>query len=157
MWDSCFWFAEKYWSNCIAHTHSHRNNNTKKQKHVEIVSFYCHPSELFHKVNSIVLFNRNQIYKTKIRMFLFSLKCKGNFKRKKTSNGWMILTNHAPWISESCIEIKITSNFYFHIFLWCVIKAFDTLQRIVKMKILCYFSLFACNRHWKDKNFLNFW
>lgn len=84
MWDSCFWFAEKYWSNCIAHTHSHRNNNTKKQKHVEIVSFYCHPSELFHKVNSIMSYlTEIKFTKQKLGCFFSHLNVKVTLKGKK--------------------------------------------------------------------------
>ena len=50
-----------------------------------------------------------------------------------------------PLISESCIEIKIELNFYFHTSLWCLkrftkalkafIKPFEIPQRSVKIKI----------------------
>ena len=30
-----------------------------------------------------------------------------------------VLTGNVPYISESCIEIKIKLNFYFHTSLWC--------------------------------------
>ena len=53
------------------------------------------------------------------------------------------LTLKDPFISESCIEIKIQLNFYFHTSLWCTkrfygglfIKAFEAPQRSVKIKI----------------------
>ena len=55
------------------------------------------------------------------------------------------LTLKDPLISESCIEIKIKLNFYFHTSLWCLkrfyegfkafIKPFEAPQRSVKIKI----------------------
>ena len=56
-----------------------------------------------------------------------------------------------PFISESCIEIKIKLNFYFHTSLWCLkrfyegllkalIKPFEAPQRSVK-KINLIFSI----------------
>ena len=61
-----------------------------------------------------------------------------------TSSG---LTLNVSCISESCIDIKIKLNFYFHTSLWCLkrfyegfkglegIKPFEAPQRIVKIKI----------------------
>ena len=59
------------------------------------------------------------------------------------------LTLNVPHISESCIEIKIKWNFYFHTSTWCLkrfyevfktfIKPFETPQRNVKIKILLIF------------------
>ena len=59
------------------------------------------------------------------------------------------LTLNVPYISESCIEIKIKWNFYFHTSTWCLkrfyevfktfIKPFETPQRNVKIKILLIF------------------
>ena len=56
-----------------------------------------------------------------------------------------VLTLKDPFISETCIEIKIELNFYFHISLWCLkrfyeglkafVKSFEALQRSVKIKI----------------------
>ena len=62
-----------------------------------------------------------------------------------------LLTLPAPCISESCIEIKIKLNFFFHTSLWCLkkfyeglkdfkslkafIKHFEAPQRSVKIKI----------------------
>ena len=37
------------------------------------------------------------------------------------------LTLKGPIISESCIEIKIELNFYFHNSLWCVKKFYEGL------------------------------
>ena len=58
------------------------------------------------------------------------------------TGGWMVLALPAgPCISESCIEIKFSSNFCFYTFLWCLksfkvfIKPFEVLQRRVKIKI----------------------
>ena len=51
------------------------------------------------------------------------------------------ITLKDPFISESCIEIKIELNFYFHTSLWCLkrfyafIKPFEAPQRSVKIKI----------------------
>ena len=51
------------------------------------------------------------------------------------------LTLPVPSISESCIEIKIKFNFYFHTSLWCMkafkalMKPFEAPQRSVKIKI----------------------
>ena len=48
----------------------------------------------------------------------------------------------APYISESCIKIKVNLDFYFHTSCWflkrfygSVIKHFETPQRSVKIKI----------------------
>ena len=54
-----------------------------------------------------------------------------------------LLTLKDPLISESCTEMKIESNFYFHTSLWCLkrftfkafIKPFEVPQRSVKIKI----------------------
>ena len=71
-------------------------------------------------------------------------------RRKKISdynnyNYYYILTLPVPCISESCIEIKLKLNFYFHASLWCpkrfyeglkaFIKPFEAPQRCVKIKI----------------------
>ena len=52
------------------------------------------------------------------------------------------LTLPVPYISGSCIEIKIKSNVYLHTSLWCLkrfdeglIKPFEAPQRKVKIKI----------------------
>ena len=45
------------------------------------------------------------------------------------------LTLPAPCNSESCIEIKIMLNFYFHTSLWCLKMPFEAPQRSVKIKI----------------------
>ena len=37
------------------------------------------------------------------------------------------LTLKEPFISESCIEIKIELNLYFHISLWCFIRFYESL------------------------------
>ena len=37
------------------------------------------------------------------------------------------LTFPAPCISESCIQIKIDLNFYFHTSLWCLKKFYEGL------------------------------
>ena len=60
------------------------------------------------------------------------------------------LTLTVPCISESCIEIKIKLNCYFHTPLWCLkrfyegLKAFikpsEAPQRIVKIKFNSFFS-----------------
>ena len=62
-----------------------------------------------------------------------------------------LLTLLFPFISESCIEIKIKLNFYFHTSLWCLkgfmkalkafIKPFEAPQRSMKIKILTFFFL----------------
>ena len=31
----------------------------------------------------------------------------------------------APWITESCIEIKINLNFYYHPSMWCLERFFE--------------------------------
>ena len=60
-----------------------------------------------------------------------------------------LLTLKDLFISESCIEIKIELNFYFHTSLWCLkgfygglmeafkafIKPFEASQRSMKIKI----------------------
>ena len=38
-----------------------------------------------------------------------------------------ILTLKDPFISESCIEIKIELNFYFHTSLWCLKRFYEGL------------------------------
>ena len=40
----------------------------------------------------------------------------------------MVLTLSAPYISESCIKIKINLNFYFHISLGCLKKFYEGLK-----------------------------
>ena len=35
------------------------------------------------------------------------------------------LTLKDPFISESCVEIKIELNFYFHTFLWCLKRFYE--------------------------------
>ena len=37
------------------------------------------------------------------------------------------LTLNVPCISESCIEIKIKLNFYFHTYLWCLKRFYEGL------------------------------
>ena len=39
----------------------------------------------------------------------------------------IILTLPAPFISESCIKIKINLNFYFHTSLWCLKNLYEGL------------------------------
>ena len=39
------------------------------------------------------------------------------------------LTNNAPCISASCIEINIKLNFYFHTSLWCLKRFYEGLLR----------------------------
>ena len=38
----------------------------------------------------------------------------------------------APCISESCIEIKIKLNFYFHTSLWCLKRFYEGLKDLYK-------------------------
>ena len=38
------------------------------------------------------------------------------------------LTLNVPCISESCIEIKIKLNFYFHTSLWCLKRFYEDLK-----------------------------
>ena len=38
------------------------------------------------------------------------------------------LTLNVPCISESCIEIKIKLNLYFHTFLWCLKRFYEDLK-----------------------------
>ena len=38
-----------------------------------------------------------------------------------------LLTLKDPFISESCIEIKIELNFYFHTSLWCLKRFYEGL------------------------------
>ena len=45
------------------------------------------------------------------------------------------LTLKDPFISESCIEIKIELNFYFHTSSWCLKRFYEASQRSVKIKI----------------------
>ena len=63
-------------------------------------------------------------------------------KQSNTHNPLEPLTLKDPFISESCIEIKIELNFYFHTSLLCLkrafkafIKPFEAPQRSVKIKI----------------------
>ena len=37
-----------------------------------------------------------------------------------------------PWISESCIKIKINVDFYFHTSLWCLERFYEGLQGLHK-------------------------
>ena len=70
-------------------------------------------------------------------------------KRKKYHN--VILTLSAPSISESCLNMKINLNFYFHTSLQCLkrffkafqafIKSFEAPQGSVKIKFKLLFSL----------------
>ena len=39
----------------------------------------------------------------------------------------MVLTLKDPFISESCIEIKIELSFYFHTSLWCLKRFYEGL------------------------------
>ena len=61
---------------------------------------------------------------------------------------YIVLTLKVPCISESCIEIKIKLDFYFHTSFWCIkrfyestIKPFEAPQRSVKRKFNLIFSL----------------
>ena len=47
----------------------------------------------------------------------------------------LLLSVPAPCISESCIKIKISLNFYFHTSLWCFKRFLKAPQRNVKIKI----------------------
>ena len=55
-----------------------------------------------------------------------------------------ILTLKDPFISESCIEIKIKLNFYFHTSLWCLKRFYEGLKGQCNMRcchphsLLCY-------------------
>ena len=54
------------------------------------------------------------------------------------------LTLKDPFISESCIEIKIQLNFYFHTSLWCLkrfYKGLKGLEAPQKLKLNLIFSL----------------
>ena len=42
------------------------------------------------------------------------------------------LTLKDPFISESCIEIKIELNFYFHTSLWCLKRFYEGLKGLYK-------------------------
>ena len=49
----------------------------------------------------------------------------------KNSENWkLILTLPAPCISESCTEIKIKLNFYFHTSLWCLKRFYEGLKAL---------------------------
>ena len=48
-----------------------------------------------------------------------------DYVRKITSNLSLIV----PYISESCIKIKIKLNFYFHTSLWCLRRFYEDLLR----------------------------
>ena len=53
-------------------------------------------------------------------------------------NAMSFLTFPAPYISESCIKIKINLNFYFDTSLWSLKRfheAFEAPQKSVKIKI----------------------
>ena len=41
-----------------------------------------------------------------------------------------VLTGNVPYISESCIEIKIKLNFYFHTSLWCHKRFYEGLKNL---------------------------
>ena len=41
-----------------------------------------------------------------------------------------ILNLKDPFISESCIEIKIELNFYFHTSLWCLKRFYEGLKAL---------------------------
>ena len=63
------------------------------------------------------------------------------------------LTLPAPFISESCIEIKINLNFYFHTSLWCLKRFYEGVHKTVwgttkkyENKNLNYFFLFVRDR-----------
>ena len=61
-----------------------------------------------------------------------------NLVRKLPNN----FTLNVPCISESCIEIKIKLNFYFHTSLWCLKKRFyEGLKGVWKYKFNLIFSL----------------
>ena len=63
----------------------------------------------------------------------------------KMCSNLIAITLRAPCISESCIEIKINYNFYFHTSLWCLKRFYEDLEglhktfgdttKIVKIKI----------------------
>ena len=44
----------------------------------------------------------------------------------------MVLTLKDPFISESCIEIKIELSFYFHTSLWCLKRFYEGLKGLHK-------------------------
>ena len=43
-----------------------------------------------------------------------------------------MLTLKDPIISESCIEVKIELNFYFHTSLWCLKRFYEGLKAFIK-------------------------
>ena len=77
--------------------------------------------------------------------------------------GNCFLTLPVPCISESCIEIKIKLNFYFHTSLWCLkqnalkafIKPFEAPKRKVKIKISLIFFYSSGTGTGRVKTFLS--
>ena len=45
---------------------------------------------------------------------------------------WLTLTLPAPYISESCTEMKINVNFCFHTSLWCLKRFYEGLKGLLK-------------------------
>ena len=54
------------------------------------------------------------------------------FHQKITEN--VSLTLKDPIVSESCIEIKIKLNFYFHTSLWCLKRFYKGLKGLHHVK-----------------------
>ena len=52
-----------------------------------------------------------------------------NYVLRHSSARCLTLTLPVPCISESCIEIKINLNFYFHTSLWCLKRFYEGLLR----------------------------
>ena len=48
----------------------------------------------------------------------------------------LLLTLKDPFISKSCIEIKIELNFYFHTSLWCLKRFYEGLKALSENKNL---------------------
>ena len=52
-----------------------------------------------------------------------------------------VLTLPVPCISESCIEVKVKLNFYFHTSLWCLRRFYEGLTKKCENENLTVFSL----------------
>ena len=50
-----------------------------------------------------------------------------------------VLNLLAPCISESCIEIKINLNFYFHTSLWCLKRFHEGFSENKNFKLIFFF------------------
>ena len=67
----------------------------------------------------------------------------GKYSRQNTLRFFPFDTHHelnksplilnVPCISESCLEIKIKLNFYFHTSLWCLKKFYEGLKGLHKI------------------------